>query len=211
MWVWAKEEQVNSKELKNKLFLDKDKSGNTAWHRAAKGGSLMALELLWSWAKEVQMNTHELLLAQIEEGKNSWTLAAQKGDREKLEKMWVWAKEVQLNSRTVRKMILLGKDTYGQTAWHKAALFGRLEALEIIWSSCKKAGINTDELWLDKTWGGYNAFHLAVVKKHVEIKHKMVEWLVETHYNLGEIWKNLNPTKKTIVACSGTEQQNEII
>jgi len=57
----------------------------------------VALETLWSWAKEVQINPHELLLAQNEVGNNSWTLAAQNNDRGILDKMWGWEKEVQPN------------------------------------------------------------------------------------------------------------------
>ena len=38
--------------------------GYNAWHQAAEQGSLQALETLWIWTKEVELNTDELLLAQ---------------------------------------------------------------------------------------------------------------------------------------------------
>jgi hypothetical protein len=62
MWGFAREARGNPKEITKKLLLVKDKTGNSSWQRIAKGGSLEALEKLWNWAKEVQINTHELLL-----------------------------------------------------------------------------------------------------------------------------------------------------
>ena len=62
MWVWAEETQFNPKDLKNKFFLAKDINGYIAWHRAEKFGSLEAIETLWSWVKELKLETHEDLL-----------------------------------------------------------------------------------------------------------------------------------------------------
>ena len=58
--VCAEEAQLNRHELKKKLLLAKDKYGCTACHRAAEKGSLEALETIWSLAKEVELNPHEL-------------------------------------------------------------------------------------------------------------------------------------------------------
>jgi len=63
--------------LKKKLFLAKDKYGYFAWHGAAQFGSLKALEMLWTLAKELELDTHELLLSQTREGYTAFQLAAQ--------------------------------------------------------------------------------------------------------------------------------------
>jgi ankyrin repeat protein len=168
----------------------------------------MALEILWSWAKELQINPHELLLAQNEEGKNSWILAAEKGKGEILEKMWVWAKEVQLNSRKTKKNILLAKDKYGYTAWHRAAEKGRLEALEIIWSLCKEAKIKKHELWQAHTEGGYTAYQMAVKNNHEGTINKLLIWGRESHINPKEFRKYFfTPEKK--YNCIGCDQPAE--
>jgi len=75
MGVGTEEMKLNLNELKNKLFLPKNKYGITAWHRAALEGSLEELETLWSWAKEVELNTDELLLSQTGEGYTAFLLA----------------------------------------------------------------------------------------------------------------------------------------
>jgi hypothetical protein len=54
--------------LKNKLLLTKDNFGQMAWQQAALGDSLEALETLWSWAKELELNTDELLTAEDKHG-----------------------------------------------------------------------------------------------------------------------------------------------
>ena len=59
MWVWAEKTKHKAKDMKKNLFLSKDKYGFIAWHRAALYGSLRALETLWSWAKEEELNTEE--------------------------------------------------------------------------------------------------------------------------------------------------------
>jgi predicted transcriptional regulator len=57
---WAKEAQVNTNELKNKLILTKSGAGISAWHLAAEKSSANALGKLWGWAKEAQLNSGEL-------------------------------------------------------------------------------------------------------------------------------------------------------
>jgi len=56
LWVWAEEAQQQANELKKYLLLAKDKQGYTAWHRAAHNCSLEALEILYSWTKELKKN-----------------------------------------------------------------------------------------------------------------------------------------------------------
>jgi len=48
-----------------------------AWHRAAKFGSLEALEKLLSWAKELELKTHQCLLSQTGDGYTVFQLAAE--------------------------------------------------------------------------------------------------------------------------------------
>jgi hypothetical protein len=62
-------------------------------YRAAILGSLEALEKIWSRAKEAELNTDELLLAQTGEGLNAIQLTAQKNHVDTLQRIWVWAKE----------------------------------------------------------------------------------------------------------------------
>jgi ankyrin repeat protein len=85
--AFAKEAQLNEDELKNKLLLAKDKYGYKAWHRAAEGGSSKALETLWSWANEAEINPDELLLDQNEEGETVLHLAAKGNHIEIIEKL----------------------------------------------------------------------------------------------------------------------------
>jgi hypothetical protein len=54
--VRAEEVQLCLNELKNKLLVVKDKYGYITWHQVARIGSFEALEELWSWAKEAELN-----------------------------------------------------------------------------------------------------------------------------------------------------------
>ena len=95
-------------------------------------GHLEALEALWSWAKEVELDTHELLLSQNGDGYTAFQLAALNDHVKTLLKMWVWAEETQLNPKDLKKKLFLTKNMYGYNAWHRAAQFGSLEALEAL-------------------------------------------------------------------------------
>jgi hypothetical protein len=88
----VKEEELQHNQLRHRLFVAKDKYGYTAWHRAAEGGSLEALELLWIWAKEVEVNQVELLLAESEDGKTAFSLAEEKNHEGILQALSDWAK-----------------------------------------------------------------------------------------------------------------------
>jgi hypothetical protein len=81
------------------LFLGKDNFGGFAWHLASSEGSTEALETLWGWAKEVGLNTHELLLSQTGDGNNAFQLAAWNNHRETLLKLWGWLGETQINPK----------------------------------------------------------------------------------------------------------------
>ena len=57
MWVGAEEKQLNPNELKNNLLVARDKYGFNACQRAAEQGRLEALETLWIWTTEAELNT----------------------------------------------------------------------------------------------------------------------------------------------------------
>jgi hypothetical protein len=90
------------------LLLTKDNDGYTAWHRAEERGSLEVLETLWSWAKEVELNLEEFLLAPVGSGYMAWQMAAAKCDLEVSKKLWVWENEVQPNPKALKNKLLLG-------------------------------------------------------------------------------------------------------
>jgi hypothetical protein len=69
------------------LLLDKDKSGNIAWNRAVEEGCLEALETLWSWAKQVELNAYDLLLAKNEERETACQVTAEVKDEAILQKL----------------------------------------------------------------------------------------------------------------------------
>ena len=48
-----------------------------AWPLAAFRGSLEALEILWNWSKEVELNTDELLLSKTTDELTAFQMAAQ--------------------------------------------------------------------------------------------------------------------------------------
>jgi len=116
------------------LLVTKDQYGKTAWHHAAIFGILEALETLWSWGKEAELNPHELLLAKTEEGLTLLHLAAQENHVTILHKLGIRAKESHQNPNELKKKLFLAKDKYGYPAWNQAALFGRLQVLETLWS-----------------------------------------------------------------------------
>ena len=59
-----------------------------AWHLAAFRGSLEALEILWNWSKEVELNTDELLLSKTTDEHTAFQMAAQNKYLETLKRMW---------------------------------------------------------------------------------------------------------------------------
>jgi ankyrin repeat protein len=171
MWVWTEETQNIPSELKRKLFQAKDKHGKTAWHIAALGGSLDALETIWSWAKEVELNTDELLLAQSGDGLTAFQLAAEKNHVETLKRMWAWAEETRINPNDLKKNLFQAKDNYGFTAWQRAAFRGRLEAFHLLWIWAKDVETNPDKLLLSNYMNNLTAFQLASYGNHQKLLH----------------------------------------
>ena len=161
---------------KNQPFVAKDQYGNTAWHGAAQSGSSNALETLWMWAKEEQLNTHDLLLAQNEEGHTTWQLAAQTGHLKLLQKLGVWAKEAQLKPDELKNNLLLPKDQYGYTLWHRAAESGSLEALDTLWNFVKESELKPDEIFLDPGKDGNTAWQMAAQRGHFKVLEQLWEW-----------------------------------
>ena len=60
LWDWANELQLKPEELRNVVWLSKDKFGKTAWNMAAEESHVELLEKLWDWAKELQLKPEEL-------------------------------------------------------------------------------------------------------------------------------------------------------
>jgi len=118
--VWAKKSQQNPNELKKKLLLAKDKYGFIAWHRAALFGRIHALEALRNQATELELNPHELLLAQHEQGLTALHMATQENHVGILQALWVWAEQAQQISNELKKKLLLAKDKNGCMAQHYA-------------------------------------------------------------------------------------------
>jgi len=56
----AKEVQLNREEIKNDVYLLKDKDGKTPWHMAARSGKIEVLKRLWNWAKELQLISEKI-------------------------------------------------------------------------------------------------------------------------------------------------------
>jgi len=116
------------------LFLDKDNYWYIAWHVAALGGSLEALETLWKWVRELERNTDELLLTETGNGYIAFQLAAWENHVEMLKTLWVWAEETQLNPNELKKKLFVVKDQKRFIAWHRSAIEGTLSALETLWN-----------------------------------------------------------------------------
>jgi ankyrin repeat protein len=199
LWVWAKEMELKSDMLKNKMLLVKDKDENTMWHRALEISSNedisalvplhsseipKLLQKLWGWAKEVELQPHELksnlLLAKNKYGETVFHLAAGSGRVEALQMLWSWAKEVQLLSNELKNKLLLTKNNYGNTAFHLAAGNGRLEALQILWSWAKEVQPLSNELQnkllLAKNKNRNTAFHLAAESGRLQALHMLWSW-----------------------------------
>jgi ankyrin repeat protein len=197
----AEEEERQPNQIKDKLFVDKDMYGNTAWHGAAQSGSAKALETLWSLAKEAQMDQHKLLLGQNEEGYTTWQLAAQTGHLKLLQKLGVWVKDAQLNPNELKNKFLLDKDKYGYTVWHRAAECGSLEALKTLWDLCKESELKPDEIFLDPGKDGNTAWQMAAKGGHFKVLKEMWEWAN------GE-QMNRNVSKEKLILARGQYGRN---
>ena len=102
------------------VLLSKDKSKETAWHKAAEGGHVEVLNKLLDWAKELQLKPEELrnvvLWSRDEYNKTAWHKAAGRGHVEVLNKLWDLAIDLQLKPEELRNEILLSKDESKKTA-----------------------------------------------------------------------------------------------
>ena len=172
----VEEEELRPNHIKKTLFVAKDQYGNTAWHGTAQRGSLKALETLWSWAKKMELNTHELLLSQNEEGNTAWQVAVKRGHFEVLEKIWAWAKEAEINRNVLKNEFLLAKDKNGYTVWNRAGESGSLKTLETLRLLGKEAELKPDEMFLAEGTDGNNAWQVAVQRGHFEVLEKLWEW-----------------------------------
>jgi len=186
--------------------ITEDKNEYTAWFRAAEIGSLQALGLIWRLAKEGELTTDELLLAQNEERNTALHFAARKNHVEMLQLLWDWAENGQLNANEIRKNFLLAKDNEGFTAWHHAALNGSSEALETLMGFAIEAELSVDELLLAQGENGVTAFHMAPKRNHVGILKKLWSWGEITQKNPHELKKIVSSQRYSRVhssaACS---------
>ena len=77
---WAKDLQLNPEEIKNYVYLLKDRDGKTAWLMGALLGKVEVLGRLWDLAKELQLNSEEIkkdvYLLKDKDGKTAWPMAA---------------------------------------------------------------------------------------------------------------------------------------
>ena len=161
LWAFATEAQLSKEEVKNNLLLAKDQNGNTVWHQAAERGSLEALETLWNWGKEVNLNPDELLLVQNEERQTVYHLAADRNDEGMLQKLWILARQAQVNIKEIKNKLLILKDKSGNTVWHTAAKRGHVETLEALWSCAKDAQLNSLEFLSAKEKDGRDSSQVA--------------------------------------------------
>jgi hypothetical protein len=95
----------------------------------------VALEIIWGWAKEAEINPDELLLAKNDRGERALDVASKKNYVAILETLCVWAEEAKLNPNEAKNKLLLAKDKYGNITWHRAARFGRLKTF---WGRLRK-------------------------------------------------------------------------
>jgi len=94
------------------LLLAKEMNGHFAWHQAALGGSLEALKSIWIWAKELELNTDELLITETGNGCTAFQLAAENDHVETLNKLRSGL-DRKLNPNEVRNNLVLSKDSDG--------------------------------------------------------------------------------------------------
>jgi hypothetical protein len=66
-----------------KCCCKKNKSNETAWHKAATSGNVEFLKKLWDWAKELQLKPeglrNEVFLSKEEFKKTAWQKAEKRG------------------------------------------------------------------------------------------------------------------------------------
>jgi ankyrin repeat protein len=112
----------------NKLLLEQDEEGRTAWHQTVYSHNIHVSEKLWECAKRNQ-GAHdlrnEMLLAKDRRNMNAWHLALDEGKVELLLKQWEIVKE-NLTTQEVKE-ILLDTDSKRRTIFHLAGEFFELE------------------------------------------------------------------------------------
>ena len=78
------------------MLLSKDKSEETAWHKAARWGEVEILQNLWHLAIELQLKPEELrnvlLLSKDKSVETAWHKAKNLGKFAILQKLWDLAK-----------------------------------------------------------------------------------------------------------------------
>jgi ankyrin repeat protein len=153
------------------MLLNKDRWGQTAWHKAAENDKVHVLETIWKW---VEAGT------KLQEGAEKGHLEAEDTNRASVE-------EENLRPKHIKKNLFVAKDQYGNTAWHGVAQRGNVIALETLWRWGKELGLNPHELLLEKNEEGNTAWQLAVQRGHFEVLKKLWDWAKEAQINLNEL------------------------
>jgi hypothetical protein len=144
---WAENVEITPGNLHKYLFLAHNLYGRTAWHVTAERGSVEILDILWGWAKELQLQPCEVLLAKGEHGETAWHMAAKRSHVEVLEKLWGWAEEEKLNSDCLKDVLFLAREhLFQRSTWGIAVNCGRIDIIQKMWGWAKELQLSTDEL-----------------------------------------------------------------
>jgi ankyrin repeat protein len=168
----------------NKLLLEKDEEGRTAWHRAVFSHNIQVSEKLRECAKR-NPRAHNfrknLLFAKDNSEMNAWHLAVKERKIEVLLKQWELAKE-NLTKQEVNKL-LLARDNDGRTVFHLAAKFCYLEVFQRIlnWAKENLATENIIKLLIATDNGGMTIFRVAGESGNLGLLEEIMNWV---KYNL---------------------------
>jgi len=118
------------------LLLAKNEDGRTVWHWAAHTGSVAALEILWSWAKEADLNTYELkknlLLAQDKQWDIAWQVAIYGEHVDILEKLRGLVQTTATKPHWVTEWIITDPRQVWKTAWELETDAGNVDVDDIM-------------------------------------------------------------------------------
>jgi len=154
-----------------KRLLDKDRWGQTAWHKAAENDSLQALKKIWEWAEAVTTSQER----------------AERSQSDASDTNCVSVEEEELQPQQIKNKLFLAEDQCGNTAWHGTAQRGSLKSLKVLWSWAKEAGLKPHELLLVKNKERNNVWQVAVKGGHFEVLEKIWAWAEEAGINRNDL------------------------
>jgi len=200
----------------NKLLVEEDEEGLTAWHIAVLFNNTQVLEKLWECAEKkltAEELKNKLLLAAV-----SVTIKSRSREAwwSRKKTLWSWRETILLMQICIEG----GNWPYeAGTVWQVAALLGNLEILQKLWEWAKEK-LTTEEinntLLLGTDNEGRTAWHLAAMWSNVENLQKVWEWAKErltteeintkfllgtdnggrTAWHLAAIWGNVENLQK---------------